>query len=97
MTLEQRTFSTMFSMLSKTENINSLKLDLLSANVAKKLIVFDRLENIVGKGENVGDQHFLLFLQCFLKPSFLGSLEVRIVWYTVYKRTVPKPDIASKL
>ena len=22
--------------------------------------------NIVGKGENVGNQHFLLFLQCFL-------------------------------
>ena len=24
------------------------------------------LENIVGKGENAGYQHFLLFLQCFL-------------------------------
>ena len=24
------------------------------------------LENIVGKGENAGNQHFLLFLQCFL-------------------------------
>ena len=23
------------------------------------------LENIVGKGENAGDQHFLLFPQCF--------------------------------
>ena len=23
-------------------------------------------ENIVGKGENAGDQHFLLFQQCFL-------------------------------
>ena len=23
-------------------------------------------ENIVGKGENAGNQHFLLFLQCFL-------------------------------
>ena len=23
-------------------------------------------ENIVGKGENAGDQHFLLFPQCFL-------------------------------
>ena len=27
------------------------------------------LEKIVGKGENAGDQHFLLFPQCFL-PSF---------------------------
>ena len=24
-----------------------------------------RLENIVGKGENAGDRHFLLFPQCF--------------------------------
>ena len=26
-------------------------------------------ENIVGKGENAGYQHFLLFLQCFLPIS----------------------------
>ena len=25
-------------------------------------------ENVVGKGENAGEQHFLLFAQCFL-PS----------------------------
>ena len=29
-----------------------------------------RVENIVGKGENAGYQHFLLFKQCFQKPSF---------------------------
>ena len=38
-----------------------------------------RVENIVGKGENAGYQHFLLFLQCFQKASFSGSLKVRIV------------------
>ena len=27
--------------------------------------VLGRVENIVGKGENAGYQHFLLFLQCF--------------------------------
>ena len=27
--------------------------------------VFDWVENIVRKGENAGDQHFLLFPQCF--------------------------------
>ena len=37
----------------------------------------------VGKGENAGYQHFLLFLQCFQKASFPGSLKVRIVWYRV--------------
>ena len=29
------------------------------------IFVFDRVENIVGKGENAGYQHFLLFPQCF--------------------------------
>ena len=30
-----------------------------------------RVENIMGKGENSGYQHFLLFQQCFQKASFL--------------------------
>ena len=35
-------------------------------NVVQMMIpVSDRLENIVGKGENAGYQHFLLFPQCF--------------------------------
>ena len=39
-------------------------------NVAKMMIfVFDRLENIVEKGENAGYQHFLPFPQGFQKPS----------------------------
>ena len=39
-------------------------------NVATIMIsLFDRVENTVGKGENAGYQHFLLFLQCFPKPS----------------------------
>ena len=37
------------------------------------------IENM-GKGENAGDQHFLLFPQCFQKASTSGSLKVRIVW-----------------
>ena len=28
------------------------------------------VENIVGKGENAGYQHFLLFPQCFPKATF---------------------------
>ena len=39
-----------------------------------------KIENIVGKGENAGHQHFLLFPQCFQKPSVSGSLKVGIVW-----------------
>ena len=49
--------------------------------VAEKLkFVLGRVENIVGKGENAGDQHFLLFSQCFQKASNTGSLKVGIVW-----------------
>ena len=29
----------------------------------------------MGKGENAGDQHFLLFRQCFQKVTFPGSLK----------------------
>ena len=43
-------------------------------------IVYGRVKNIVGKGENAGYQHFLLFPQCFPKPSSLRSLKVKIVW-----------------
>ena len=38
----------------------------------------EAIENILGKGENVGNQHFLLFPQCFLsllnKFQFLATL-----------------------
>ena len=42
--------------------------------------VMGRVENIVGKGENAGYQHFLLFPQCFRKASLSGSLKVGIEW-----------------
>ena len=42
--------------------------------------IFDIVENIVGKGENGGYQHFLPLPQCFQKASLLGSLKVGIVW-----------------
>ena len=34
----------------------------------------ERVENIVEKGENAGNQHFLLFQQCFQKASYTGLL-----------------------
>ena len=44
-------------------------------NVTEKLkFVSERIENIQGKGENAGHQHFLLFPECFQKPLSLGSL-----------------------
>ena len=42
----------------------------------KLRVVLGRVENIVGKGENAGYQHFLLFPQCFQKAFFSGLLKV---------------------
>ena len=46
-----------------------------------KIIIFnlDRVEKIVGKGENAVYQHFLLFSQCFQKASSSCSIKVGIV------------------
>ena len=50
-------------------------------NIAKMTIsLCGRPENTVGKEENAGYQHFLLFSQCFPKPSSLWSLKGWIVW-----------------
>ena len=47
-----------------------------------KLIIFllDSVENTIEKGENAGNQHFVLFPQRFPKPSLLESLKVWIMW-----------------
>ena len=44
------------------------------------IFVFDRVENIKGKRENAGDQHFLLFPQFFEKASFPDTSKCVIVW-----------------
>ena len=51
-----------------------------NSNVNQKMkIALGREENIVGKGENAGYQHLLLFPQCFQKALYTGSLKVRIL------------------
>ena len=53
-------------------------------DVNQKLkFAFGRVKKIVGKGENAGYQHFLLFPTMFGKLSFSGSLKVMIVWLRV--------------
>ena len=43
-------------------------------NITEKVkFVLGRVENIVGKGENAGYQHFLLFPQYFPKASYTRS------------------------
>ena len=49
--------------------------DAISNVVQIMTCVSDRVENIVGKGENPGYQHYLLFQQCFQKASLSGSLK----------------------
>ena len=41
------------------------------------IFVFDRVENIVGKGENAGYQHFLLFPTMFSKGLFVKVVKSR--------------------
>ena len=48
-------------------------------NMTEKLkFVLGRVENILGKGENAGYQHFLLF-SCFQQASWSGSSKVGCV------------------
>ena len=68
-------------------NDKTLDLTKLKAVADNKIVVYqiikfflNCLENIFGKGENAGYQHFLFFPECFLKPSFKGLLKVGIVW-----------------
>ena len=45
------------------------------SNVTKTItFAFHKVENIGGKGENAGHQHFLLFPLCFLKAFFLRGI-----------------------
>ena len=64
--------------------------------------VFDRVENIVGKGENAGYQHFLLFLIVFKRlfsqgpeswDCVLNSL--MILLYLFHNVTPKKPHMES--
>ena len=44
-------------------------------NMTEKLkFVLGRVENIAGKGEDAGYQHFLLFPQCFQKTLKVGTV-----------------------
>ena len=39
-------------------------------------VVFHRIENIVGKEQNAGNQHYLLFPQCFQKAFSSSASKV---------------------
>ena len=49
-----------------------------NSNESKKMkSVFGSVENIVGKAENAGYQHFLLLPQCFQKVIFVRVVKTR--------------------
>ena len=51
-------------------------------------------ENIVGKGENAGNQHFLLFLQCFHNVFHTSQhkfhFSVTFIWSSAYAFNLDK-------
>ena len=50
-------------------------------NVTSEMkFVLGREYNTVGKGEEAGYQHFLLFQECFQKASVTEVVKVGIVW-----------------
>ena len=62
-------------------------------NVTQNIkVVFLRIENIVGKEENAGYQHFLLFLQYFQKVFSSRASKVVIVWLKVKLTIEHCPD-----
>ena len=67
--------------LTKDKIFDQLNLKDDKINVTNKMnFVAGKVENIVGKGENAGYQHFLLFPQCFQKASLSGWSKVVTVW-----------------
>ena len=77
----------LFLRLNSLPNVKFLDMAIFKAFADYKLYIAimtfslcDRVENTVGKEENAGYQHFLLFPQGFPKPSSIGSLKVGIVW-----------------
>ena len=76
--------NSLLTLFSDDKNLTLSKLKAFTddkINVTRMIIsVYVRVENIVGKGENAGYQHFLLFPQCFEKVSFPDSSKGVIVW-----------------
>ena len=68
----------MHNLLPKQQNFDLNQIESICRRqftVARMMIsILDRAENIVGKGENAGYQHFLLFPQFFRKFFFSKSL-----------------------
>ena len=82
--LQGKVLSNVVNSLPNSKNLDWPKFKAFAddkINVTEKLkFVLGRVEKIVGKGENAGYQHFLLFPQCFQNASYTGLLKVVTVW-----------------
>ena len=80
-----------YDKINKTQKLyqSNLKVieDVIINETQKLKFEYNRVESIMGKEENAGYQHFLLFPQCFHNASLLGSLKDRVVkrWDRVVK------------
>ena len=72
------------------QNLGSSKFKTFAGDKSKvaqmKEFGFDSVENTVRKGTNAGNQHFLLFPQCFQKASFSGFLIMLATIIFAYSR-----------
>ena len=50
------------------------------AKAVESVHVREKKKNIVGNGENAGNQHFLLFPQCLQKVFLSEATKIIIVW-----------------
>ena len=71
----------MFNPLPKDKILDVTKLKAFADNKSNVAItanlLFDRVENTVGKGENDGKQHFHLFPHCSFKALFFRVVKSR--------------------
>ena len=67
-------------------------------NVNKNLkFVLERVENLAAKGENAGNQHFLLFAQCFQHFQRHKSSFQEILFCHLQKLTAEQWRVQSKI
>ena len=68
-----------FKLLPDNKILGLTKLKAFADDKLNVKVVFHKIENIVGKEENAGNQHFLLFPQCFPKAFSSSASKVAIV------------------
>ena len=75
----------MTCLLNSLPNDKMLAFTELKAFADDKLVIYvcDRVENIVGKGENAGYQHFLLFPQCSAFSLFPTMFSIALFFKVV--------------